>query len=236
MKILFIFICIFILNIILFFTCYKTTIYSFKKNNKSPTILFISGTHGNEDTGPYCLSNLVNQLKLNNIILKKGRVFIVPNFNKCGLLSNSRHYNKIGKKYDLNRLYGKNFIVNRPIENLVKKSDIIIDLHDAWGYYKKFKGSIGSTIYYHNFKEENKKQLLNLLNKNINEDFKKFSIISSKSIKHNNSLKKFIIEKYPKKKYILFETTGQNNIQDIHLRAAQCDILIKYILESNNMI
>ena len=247
MNNLIIFISIFIIGIVLFFTCYKTTIYDFKQKTKGPVILFISGTHGNEDTGPYCLSKLVHHLKLNKIILKKGEIIVIPNFNKCGLLCNSRYYNKIGKKYDLNRLYNKKFIVNKPIENLINKSDIIIDMHDAWGYYKKSK-SIGSTIYLHNFKETHKQNLLNLLNKNIKEDFKKFSIIPSNLVKlQNNSLRKFIIDKYPKKKYILFETTGQtvksngenvnpNDIQDLSIRVSQSDILVNYILKTNNII
>ena len=236
MKNLIIFISIFIIGIVMYFTCYKTKIYSFDSKNPGPTILFISGTHGNEDSGPYSLSNLVNQIKLNLMKLKKGKIFIIPNFNHCGLIKYSRYYSNIGKKYDLNRMYGKNFIVNRPVEKLVKDSDIIIDMHDAIGFNKINKYSIGSTIYFYNFKKKEKKSFLHKINKEIKEDYKKFSIIPSNNIKNKNTLKIYVVKKYPKKKYILFETTGQNNIQHIDIRTHQCNILIKFILQNFKMI
>tara|TARA_B100001093_G_scaffold518202_1_gene602255 strand:- start:4043 stop:4753 length:711 start_codon:yes stop_codon:yes gene_type:complete len=236
MKNLIIFISIFIIGLVMYFTCYKTKIYSFDSKNPGPTILFISGTHGNEDSGPYSLSNLVNQMKLNLMKLKKGKIFIIPNFNHCGLIKYSRYYSNLGKKYDLNRMYGKNFIVNRPVEKLVKDSDIIIDMHDAIGFNKINKYSIGSTIYFYNFKKKEKKSFLHKINKEIKEDYKKFSIIPSNNIKKKNTLKSYVVKKYPKKKYILFETTGQNNIQHIDIRTHQCNILIEFILQNFKMI
>ena len=135
---IYVFISIFIIGIILYFSCYKPKIYKFSSKKKGPKILFIAGTHGDEDSGSYNLSRLVNQFKINNIKLKRGTVYIIPNFNKCGILLNSRYYSNIGKKYDLNRLYGKKFIVNKPIEDLIRKEiDIIIDFHDGYDFHKK---------------------------------------------------------------------------------------------------
>ena len=113
MNNVYILISIFIICIVMFFTCYKPSIVSFDSKKPGINILLVGGTHGNEISGATCLLIFKNMLKNNKVILKSGKVTIIDDLNYCGYYIDSRYYNKIGKKYDLNRLYDKNFIINK---------------------------------------------------------------------------------------------------------------------------
>ena len=216
---IYIFILLFIIGSVLFVTCRKFSIYNFKSNLKGKKIILIGGTHGNEESGSLALNKIIFLLKNNFLKLKKGKITIIPNFNTCGLYLNSRYYSKIGKKIDLNRLYGKNFIVNKNIEKLIENYDLVIDLHEGWSFHKINKNSIGSTIVTKNIKKKNVDFILINLNKTIKDKNKKFTSINPPSVKY--SLKNFIDNNYPEKQYLLVETTGQNNIQPLHIRVNQ---------------
>jgi len=225
-----IFLAVFIMGISMYFTCYKVNIIEYDSKIKGHNILFIANTHGNEPSGKYALDNL--KLILDKRPIKSGKITIINNLNKCGYYINNRYYSNIGKNYDLNRLYGKNFIVNKQVEKLVKDSNIIIDFHEGWGFIGKDKNSIGSSFTFYNFNKKTKKDLLTKINNNISIDYKKFKESVRKTIPH--SLRDYISKS--NKKYILVETTGQNNIQPLSIRVNQCITVISYILTLYDMI
>ena len=231
---IYIFLCVFLLGIILFITCRKFYIYKIVSKLKGPKILLIGGTHGNEEAGSIALNKIIRLHKLKKFTIKKGSLAFVPNLNKCGLLFNSRYYSQITKKYDLNRLYGKNFIVNKNIEKLIKYYDLIIDLHEGWSFHKINKNSIGSTITTKNIKKKNIEFILNNINKTIKDKNKKFTLINPPYLK--NSLKNFIDENYRDKQYLLVETTGQNNIQPLYLRVNQVLNIISSVFSIYNIL
>jgi hypothetical protein len=232
---IYIFICIFVIAFILFITCRKFKVYKIISKVKGPRILLLGGTHGNEEASSIALNRIIYLHKLNRFAITKGSLTIIPSFNKCGLLLNSRYYSKLGKNYDLNRLYGKNFMVNKVVENMLGNIDIIVDLHEGWGFHKINNKSIGNTIITKNIKKKNINFIINRVNKNIVDDYKKIAHLSTlKNKKH--SLRDFFLKKFPKKKYILIETSGQNNIQKLDIRVNQSINIIESIFSIYNII
>tara|TARA_B100001093_G_scaffold340017_1_gene324796 strand:+ start:1991 stop:2686 length:696 start_codon:yes stop_codon:yes gene_type:complete len=212
-----IFILVFTIAISLYFSCYKVNIIEFSSNKPGKNILLVAGTHGNEPAGVYALNRLINYLKNDPSLVKSGKITIINNMNKCGYYIDTRNYSNVGKKLDLNRLYGKNFVVNKQVENIIDRQDIILDFHEGWGYIKKDK-SIGSSITFSNDISDNtKKDILDTINSDITTDYKKF--IESKKDIIPYSLRDYA--KIKNKTYILLETTGQNNVQPLNLRVNQ---------------
>jgi len=89
-------------------------------------------------------------------------------------------------------------------------------------------------------------KVLKELNKNIEEKQKKFVILTNnippnkeeydynKSIDIKGSLRYFM--NINKKNYLLVETSGQDNIQPLHVRIEQNKIIIDTILKENKLI
>lgn len=228
-----IFISVFIIGIVMYFSCYKVNIARFKSKHIGKKILLIGGTHGNEPVGVYVLNSLENLLKNKPYLPKRGEITIIKNLNKCGYFLKNRYYNSVGKKYDINRLYGTDFVVNKQVESIVKNADVIIDIHEGWGYIGDKLNSIGSSISYtKGINRRHVQKVVDLLNLKINEDNKKFEIGSFKTKRH--SLREYCSK--INKPYILFETTGQNNIQSLNVRLNQTYTFILYMLSIYDMI
>lgn len=225
---IYIFVCVFIISITIFITSMKFFIYQISSNIKGPKILLIGGTHGNEEAGSLALNKLIHLHKIGQFSIKRGNIIIIPNFNKIGLLFNSRYYSKISKNYDLNRLYGTGFTINKHLEKIVKDRDIVVDLHEGWGFHRRDVSSIGSTIITDNVKKSTNDFIINRLNTEIKVDFKKFQNIKKKFIP--NTLRHFIVKNYPTKKFFLVETSGQGNIQKLHIRVNQDINILESIL------
>ena len=102
---LMIFIIIYIIGILLFFTCHiPMDISTFDSGKPGKHALLIGGTHGDEPAGSYAHLIMQNLLKKGVLKLKKGKITIIHNVNPCGLYLGNRYYSVIGKKIDLNRI------------------------------------------------------------------------------------------------------------------------------------
>lgn len=231
---LMIFIIIYVIGILLFFTCHiPMDINTFDSGKPGKHALLIGGTHGDEPAGSYALLIMQNLLKKGVLKLKKGKITIIHNVNPCGLYLDNRYYSVIGKKIDLNRMYGKKFPINRKIEKLVPESDLIIDFHEGWGYMIRRKGSIGSSITYLNIPFKQKYQIINKLNAEINDETKKW-LINDMKLEVPHSLRELAM--LHKKKYMLVETTGQKNVQPLHIRIKQSNTIIMHFLKLYNIL
>src|SRR5205823_4201584 len=77
-------------------------------------------------------------------------IIIIPRVNACGLCANTRNVPDI-ISWNINRNYYQNHKMNPHLINqyidLIDNADLIIDLHEGWGYYFMDKDSIGSGIY-----------------------------------------------------------------------------------------
>lgn len=162
-------------------------------------------------------------------------MIIIPEANKSGGHVGLRWLMHNWLFPDLNRNYtdqGKEEISKKIIQ-YVNKSDFIVDFHEGWGFRNINKKSLGTTISY---TTENSKllalEIIDKLNDDIKEDYKKFSLNEDKdelltlrnyAYRHN-------------KDYILVETTGQNNIQKIETRVNQNMTIIQNVLLNYGMI
>jgi len=226
---------IIVLFILLCYLLYKwsidITIESIDSYEQGPTILMVGGTHGNEPAGKVAL----NRLLQSNIKLKKGKLIIIPEANKLGGFLDSRWLLHNWLHPDLNRNYtdqGKEEISRKIIDH-VHKVDLIVDFHEGWGFRNENKDSMGATLSYTTDQSKRlSSEIIDQLNQTIDEDYKKFTI--NEDLDNLLTLRNFA--KRCKKDYILIETVGQDNIQNIETRVNQNMIIIYHILLQYGMI
>ena len=204
------------------------------KNTKSPTILLIGGTHGNEPAGAHALEQFINDIKANKLKFGSGKLIVIPRTNTCGLSL----YVRGAPLTDINRNYPKSldkepfYNINKHIADYVKQSDFIIDLHEGWSYHKINKDSMGSTVTPSNTKEAQHygQQMINHINNTIMEPEKKFTLLSDEYFDYNieGTLRSYA--NLLNKEYILIETSGQNEIQPLELRSNQMYSMMLHFL------
>ena len=224
-----------LISTILFYT-FNKNIHKYNFGNKTPyslNILIVGGTHGNEPSSSLSLYRLINYLNKKQI--NNSFITIIPMINKTGFYTNNRYSNHFLKNYDINRNYPNKYYINTMISRIIGDYDIIIDHHEGYKYHASDKGSIGSTLSPVNFDKKLLEKILNKLNKHINDKGKKF--IFNTRIKYPvGSLRNFIIEKFPKKKYLLIETTGITNRDALYQRQFKALYIILSILLDKNVI
>ena len=233
-KPLIIFLLTFIVGYVLLFSCHRSLdIKTFDSGKPGINVLLLAGTHGNEPAGSHTLLRLQNLILKGTYKIKSGKLTIVHNINPCGYYFDNRYYSVIGKKIDINRMYKKGFIINKQIEKLIPTHNLILDFHEGWGYIGKNEGSIGSSITTLNIPFQHEHNILTLLNKNINIVEKKW-LKNDIKLEVSNSLRELAMKN--KKSYMLIETSGQNNIQPLHVRMKQNNIILNYILKAYRVI
>lgn len=198
--------------------------FDFGNKKSKIKICFLAGVHGNEPAGSYILIKLLKKNYFNN---KNLFIRIIPVVNEFGLRNNIRYQNNILYP-DINRNFTENDGIenmSKQLINLTKNFNIIIDIHEAWGFYNDNNGSIGSTITTN--MTNLGKIIINELNKDIDKKRYKFVLLD------NLCKIKSTFGCYNKnKKYMLIEISGQNDIQPIELRMNQIYTIIrtKYII------
>ena len=233
-KPLIIFLLTFIVGYVLLFSCHRSLdIKTFDSGKPGINVLLLAGTHGNEPAGSHTLLRLQNLILKGTYKIKSGKLTIVHNINPCGYYFDNRYYSVIGNKIDINRMYKKGFIINKQIEKLIPNHNLILDFHEGWGYIGKNEGSIGSSITTLNIPFQHEYNILTLLNKNINIIEKKW-LKNDIKLEVSNSLRELAMKN--KKSYMLIETSGQNNIQPLHVRMKQNNIILNYILKAYRVI
>jgi hypothetical protein len=233
-KPLIIFLLTFIVGYVLLFSCHRSLdIKTFDSGKPGINVLLLAGTHGNEPAGSHTLLRLQNLILKGTYKIKSGKLTIVHNINPCGYYFDNRYYSVIGNKIDINRMYKKGFIINKQIEKLIPTHNLILDFHEGWGYIGKNEGSIGSSITTLNIPFQHEHNILTLLNKNINIVEKKW-LKNDIKLEVSNSLRELAMKN--KKSYMLIETSGQNNIQPLHVRMKQNNIILNYILKAYRLI
>lgn len=228
--------------LLMFSICfYLTSVdeFSIDSGRPGPTVLMIAGTHGNEPAGTVFMEELMR----NRISLRTGKIMLVPRLNKIGLLFNQRLlYHRLDNA-DLNRNYPISEkeeavdIINKKVVQLVQNSDFIVDFHEAWGFHKQNKKSMGSGLYPSETKlsKDISNEIIHELNKTISNPQKKFQVgyVEDSDMKLN-TLRNHAT--YMKKHYILVETSGQNDIQPLSLRVNQNKIITHYLLQKLGML
>lgn len=208
-------------------TCNGVKYYTFDSGIPGNHTLFIGSIHGNEEAGYYALKQFI----YSNFKPIKGKITIIPVANACGLHVASRN-NPMGD-YDINRTFPDKRILNSAILKLVHKADLVVDIHEGWGFHKIDSYSIGSGIYTksNNKTEKIVNELIEVVNKDIVDPNKQFTTFKLPPIV--GSLQYYCNEKNID--YILIETSGQYNIQPIDIRVNQILKIIKYIIDNRHI-
>jgi hypothetical protein len=106
-------------------------VYFIKGANPGPTLLLLGGIQGDEPGG-YLAADLYA-----DAALKKGNLIVVPRANFVSIVKNSR-----GLHGDMNRKFAldpnptdREIMLVNIIKDLMKKSDLFLNLHDGSGFY-----------------------------------------------------------------------------------------------------
>jgi predicted deacylase len=216
-----------------YYGCADPTVHIFqsKINKRYPYVTILGGTHGNEPAGSDYLMDLIRKLESEKMTINRGTLVIIPNVNRCGLALGIRSMPSL-LPIDINRSYGSDGQID-PIKKYIhhiNRSDLVVDLHEGHDYAVRNSQSVGSGIYSHS-NDQMIFRLLDRVNRDIEWD-KKFITKYLKPIK--GTLKEYC--RNMDKRYILVETTGQNNIQPIKLRVKQMKTIVGNILKDLAMI
>ncbi len=211
-----------VLIIVMITQCMIFRYFTIKGELPGPHSVFIGTTHGNEPAGYHALMELLSK----NPKIKKGKITIIPELNRCGRFCNFRN-NPFGD-YDINRNYPNKTFLNQQVINIIKDADYVTDCHEGWGYHKINPNSVGSGVYPGNTIQAKHlcNDLVNYINQFISIPNKQFVTKDISTIK--GSLRDYCnsINKH----YILVETSGINDIQPLDIRVQQQLKIIQYII------
>jgi len=211
----------------------------------SPSILIVAGTHGNEPAGAVALNRLKDMFETGELVLQRGSLTLIPEMNKCGLNMGIRWQPAQLLRFtkpDLNRNYPKTpgeeagCPISKTVTSLADSHDLVIDLHEGWGWALKNKHSMGSGVYSANLPIS--QHLADIMTEEVNTHAipqglppfihqRDYKDIPGTLRWHCNGTNK---------NYILIETSGQNNIQPIDTRANQHLTMIIKALDTLDMI
>ena len=208
-------------------------------SNKTYRVAIIAGTHGNEPAGTAALEILVGSGYFDEFAKKHPNISVrvIPRVNEWGLKLHTRHQPHLFHP-DVNRNYviGENGedgteSTSKQVAMLTKDADLIIDLHEGWGYHQITPESIGSTLSYTGkIAEALAHHSVGSINGTLHSLYK-FVVLDPKthpSCDISTTLR--CIRHRVGKDYILIETTGQNDIQPLNVRLQQHQHLIQKIL------
>lgn len=200
----------------------------YKFGNGSPVIILLAGSHGNEPAPCHYLYQLIKSGKLRNF--SRGTVYVIPYVNLSAILKGDR---SVFLHEDVNRSWDNSYIIkiNKYLEPILLKADLIVDFHEGYDYHSCNKKSIGQSIF------TTDKMYVPLITKLVNV-LNKSVIIPEKSCamwvtrvtdkKIIGSLKEWSVNRNIP--YILVEIAGQNDIVPMNMRMLETKIIVDNIL------
>jgi len=208
-------------------------------DNPRITIGVIGGIHGNERSGSVALANLIASgwFDAQKSIAWK----VIPNANPYGLLSGSRYDDK-GK--DLNRQFVDGVMLDDTIPSSVltffADCDLVIDLHEGWGWHQISPASMGSTITANSgWSSEIAMGLLDAVNRVTYQIYpfepkKQFVMLDYKTVPCEIPSTLGCYLQKMGKDHILIEITGQRNIQPMRYRLQQIYSMMDKLVDMVN--
>jgi len=221
--------------------CSKLDVVVFDSGVPGPTLGMVGSVHGNEPAGSYTLAQMISNTEFHP---QRGKIIVIRQANPCGLMKNTRE-NPLTSN-DINRQFTENGGSDessiRIVETL-QPCDVILDFHEGWGFHLETKASlnpfsqisVGSTLTPsdHDFWKGLAPAITDTINREIADPSKKFSVIWNASCKIPSSLNCYAA--LNNRTYMLIETSGQNDIQPIEVRAHQDRIIINMVLRALNI-
>lgn len=235
-------------GIYLYYSSYSTPehyVFGGSRGNKPFKISIIAGTHGNEPAGTNALEKLLDSGYFDRFSRQAPvQITVVPRVNSVGLKLGVRHqpnplYPDINRNYTYDQTRGEDGVeaVSKAITDLTKDSDLVIDLHEGWGYHLVNPESIGSTLSHSGNSGSLAGKLSQIavggLNQRITSPSKKFVVLDPGRYPACDIRSTLRCARHlAGKNYILIETTGQNDIQPMKVRVSQHIHLIDSILNA----
>lgn len=181
-----------------------------------PTILVIAGTHGNEPAPSTYLKSIHTTKPGINLV-------IVPSVNPAALAAGTR---SVG--VDMNRCWpdiGGKYC--SPIKDLVDHADLVIDIHEAWGFYLTDPESLGQTIFASDVKlYPLVDRAVSALNLQFCDKWSRIDTLPAPT--DGTALDQYCqSNKIP---YILIEIAGQRDIVPREIREAQCQVALNALI------
>ena len=116
-------------------------LYKKESNKEGNTLLIIGGIHGDEPGGYFAPAFLEKYYKI-----KSGNVWIVPNINGHSIMANTRGiYDDMNRKFSTIDKKDPDYNVITKIKKIIldKKVDLVLNLHDGYGFYRnKYENAI----------------------------------------------------------------------------------------------
>lgn len=184
-------------------------IYEIKHFNETdvfvPNIVLLAGTHGNELGPVNFLYTFIKDRNFWKKTLQKGHYYIIPEVNPLACTKNVRN---LDNQPDVNRSWPSEYSINVFLTPLIKKADIIIDIHEGYDYNACNPGSLGNTVFSNvQFLSLVVKRIANMINKYKKDDCAKWQTLE-KLPDYPNTLGAFA--NAIGKTYILIEVAGQD--------------------------
>ncbi|MFC1537919.1 M14/M99 family metallopeptidase [Candidatus Latescibacterota bacterium] len=113
-------------------TEHELTIYVINGKESGTTMMIIGGIQGDEPGG-YLAADLYA-----DILLEKGNLIVVPRANFNSIIRNMRGVNgDMNRKFSSNEneKYDRDDNIVEVLQNLIMKSDVLLNLHDGSGFY-----------------------------------------------------------------------------------------------------
>ncbi len=228
--------------------CSNPDIYVYSSDKDGPTVLVISGSHGNE-CGPSAGLDDIKEIFDQDIIkLKQGKLILIPTLNKCGRQLNIRHQPQELltlniTKADVNRNYGKtpneegHCPISKKVQHFIKDADYILDFHEGWGFNKLNPTSMGQTFYPGkiNGSKQISSKLKEAVNKVINsdDDFRYYDVVEGWA-EIPGSLRQYA--NINGVKYVLTEIAGQGKNQTLDEKKDQTKAIFFEFLKQTGLL
>jgi hypothetical protein len=113
-------------------TDHELTIYFINGKEPGATMMIIGGIQGDEPGG-YLAADLYADM-----LLEKGNLIVVPRANFNSIIRNTRGVNgDMNRKFSSseNKKYDRDTDIVEVLQNLILKSDVLLNLHDGSGFY-----------------------------------------------------------------------------------------------------
>jgi hypothetical protein len=217
-------------------TATRTPGYVYDTGKPGMCVGVIASVHGNEPAGGLLLEQLIPTGWFTNI--KTGSVRIIATPNPIGMQYGIRSRLTRG---DLNRSFyaGTTDPDAIAIRKFFEPCDVVIDFHEGWGFHQLQPESLGSTVmanspWSHEIAQTIVKDLNNSAVMKPLGYKKQFVVMpwqQACDIKTTFACDRARLNQH----HILVETSGQNNVQPLHIRQQQIIILLQSLFKHTNL-
>ena len=107
--------------------------FEFLGEDEGVSLLVFGSVHGNEVAGKFALERLISEINDGKIVIKKGKLVVVPVCNKEASIKDVRqideNLNRVMKEWDNPNTYEKKLA--NELVGLIKECDVLLDLHST---------------------------------------------------------------------------------------------------------